>query len=97
MKALVDKVKKRGPYPIPRAQLAKELKIKERRVHGIIAQLNVEGVPIVFTGKGFMYAKTNAQKAHCIRTLKKSAKSLLRRAAGLEKRDLDAVTRELFT
>ncbi len=95
MKALVDMVKQRGP--ISRAELAKRLKMRERDVHATIAALNMVGVPIVFTGKGFYWAKTNAQKAHCIHTLKKSAKSLLRRAAGLEKRDLDAVTRELFT
>jgi len=95
VKALVDLVKQRGP--ISRAELAKRLKMRERDVHATIAALNMVGVPIVFTGKGFDWAKTNAQKAHCIRTLKKSAKSLLRRAAGLEKRDLDAVTRDLFT
>ena len=34
---------------------------------------------------------------YCIRTLKSAAYSMLKRAAGIEKRDLDIVAKELFT
>lgn len=94
MKALVDMVKQRGP--ISRAELAKRLQMKERDVHRIISDLNCAQVPIVFTGKGFVYARKNSEKQPCVRTLKAMAARLLQRAAGIEKRDLDAVTRELF-
>lgn len=95
MKALVDIVKQRGP--ISRAEIAKRLRISEREVQALIAQQNEAKVPIVFTGKGFIYARKNSEKAHCVRTLKAAAYSMLRRAAGIEKTDLETVARELFT
>lgn len=95
MKALVDIVKQRGP--ISRAELAKSLNIKEREVQAIVASLNCSGVPVVFTGKGFIYARKNSEKQHFLRTIKAAAYSMLERAAGVEKRDLDNVVKELFT
>lgn len=95
MKALTDIVKQHGP--ISRAELAKRLGIRERDVQALIAEQNEASVPIVFTGKGFIYAKTNLEKAHCVRTLKAAAFSMLRRAAGIQKTDLETVTKELFT
>lgn len=94
MKALVDLVKTRGP--ISRAEIAKRLSLKEREVQALIAEMNECGVPIVFTGKGFIYARKNSEKAHCVRTLKSAAFSMLKRAAGIEKRDLETVTAEMF-
>jgi Mn-dependent DtxR family transcriptional regulator len=95
MKALIDIVKQHGP--ISRAGIAKRLSISEREVQALIAEMNARGVPVVFTGGGFKYARNNSEKAHCIRTLKSAAYSMLKRAAGIEKRDLDIVAKELFT
>lgn len=95
MKALTDIVKQHGP--ISRANLAKRLGIRERDVQALIAEQNEAGIPIVFSGRGFIYARKNSEKAHCIRTLKAAAYSMLKRAAGIEKRDLDIVAKELFT
>lgn len=94
MKALIDIVKERGP--ISRAEIAKRLKISEREVQVLIADMNTRGIPVVFTGGGFKYARKNSEKAHCVRTLKSAAYSMLKRAAGIEKRDLETITRELF-
>lgn len=95
MKALIDIVKQHGP--ISRAGIAKRLKVSEREVQALIASQNESGVPIVFSGKGFIYARKNSEKAHCVRTLKAAAFSMLKRAAGIEKTDLETVTKELFT
>lgn len=95
MKALIDTIKAHGP--ISRAELAKRLSISEREVRALIAEQNAAGVPIVYTGAGFKFARKNSEKAHCIRTLKAAAYSMLKRAASIEKRDLDIVAKELFT
>lgn len=94
MKALTDLVKQHGP--ISRAEIAKRLKVSEREVQALIASQNEAGVPIVFSGKGFIYARKNSEKAHCVRTLKSAAYSMLRRAAGIQKTDLETITKELF-
>lgn len=94
MKALIDTIKAHGP--ISRAELAKRLSISEREVRALIAEQNAVGVPIVYSGKGFMFARKNSEKAHCVRTLKAAAYSMLRRAAGIQKTDLETITKELF-
>jgi biotin operon repressor len=94
MKALIDTIKAHGP--ISRAELAKRLSISEREVRALIAEQNAAGVPIVYTGAGFKFARKNSEKAHCVRTLKAAAYSMLRRAAGIQKTDLETITKELF-
>lgn len=94
MKALIDIVKTRGP--ISRAELAKRLNISEREVRGIIHDLNVAKVPIVFTGRGFVYTAKRAEAEACAEKLMSAGRSLIRRAAGLKKADVEKVVREMF-
>ncbi len=95
MNSLVEIVKEHGP--IKRDQLAKKMRRNWREVSQEIHDLNCAGVPIVFTGKGFVYARKRGDVMSWARNQKAAAFSILRKVAAVTKTDVEGVTKELFT
>lgn len=93
--SIVNLVKDHGP--ISRGALAKRLSISEREVRALIAEQNSMGVPIVFTGEGFIYARTKGQVSGWARNQKAAALSMLKKVAAVTKTDVEGVARGLFT
>lgn len=88
-------IKERGP--ISRAEIAKRMRISEREVRALIAEQNAMGVPLVFSGKGFIYATKRADVTGWARNQVAAAKSMLRKVAAVTKTDVEGVARGLFT
>jgi DNA-binding Lrp family transcriptional regulator len=90
---LVEVVKDRGP--ISRADLAKALRVSERAVRQEIHELNRAGVPVVFTGKGFIHASERAEINFCANKLIAAGISHIQRAASLKKTDVEKMVRKI--
>jgi len=83
--------------PISRAALAKKLSISEREVRALIAAENGNGVPIVFTGEGFVYARTRGQVNQWAANQMAAARSIIKKVAAVTKADVEGVAKGLFT
>jgi len=94
MKELIDLIKERGP--ISRAEVAKRMHISEREVRALIHDANCAGVPIVFTGHGFVFAKSRGLVNDWANNQKAAAISILRKVAAVTKSDVEGVVQQLI-
>lgn len=93
--SISELIKTRGP--ISRAEIARRMRISERDVRALIAEQNAMGVPLVFTGKGFIYATKRRDVIEWARNQKAAALSMLKKVAAVTKTDVEGVARGLFT
>lgn len=96
-------VKTRGP--ITRRDLARAVGLTERQVRAAIHEMNMEGIPIVSAGGGFILAGDDTHRyveffgddilRASIRRMKSAALSILKRCAALQKISVGEAVRQM--